>query len=113
MKEIKAIIDPNYLYPVMEALHNLAHFSGVTVSDAQGQGRGRGEGGRHVSYGDPLAFAKKIKLEIFCVDAICDQLVQAIRKAAHHGTSGHGIITVVDLDRVVRISTGQEQEAAV
>jgi nitrogen regulatory protein P-II 1 len=113
MKEIKAIIDTGFLYQVMEALHALPHFPGATISDAQGQGRGRGEGGKHVSYGDPLSFRKKIKLEICCADAAVDQYVSAIHKAAHHGRAGHGIIMVRDLTRVLRISTGQEQDEAV
>lgn len=45
MKEIKAIIQPHMLTRVMDALHALPHFPGVTVSDCQGQGRGRGAGG--------------------------------------------------------------------
>jgi nitrogen regulatory protein P-II 1 len=113
MKEIKAIIDPEFLYQVMEALHSLPHFPGATISDAQGQGRGRGEGGMHVSYGDPLSFKKKVKIEIFCSDKAADSCVDAIRKVSHSGKSGHGIVLISDLDRVVRISTGQEQDEAV
>ena len=113
MKEVKAIIDPGLLWHVMSALHGLPHFPGVTVSDAQGQGRGLGEGGRYISTGNALAFSKKVKLEILCSDLLCDQIVATIRNAAHVGQLGHGIVMVVDLDRVVRISTGQEQNEAV
>ena len=48
MKEIKAIIQPHVLTRVMEALHSLPHFPGVTVNDCQGQGRGRGSGGSYL-----------------------------------------------------------------
>jgi nitrogen regulatory protein P-II 1 len=113
MKEIKAVIDPGFLYHVMEALHSLPHFPGATISDAQGQGRGLGEGGKHISYGDALSFKKKVIIEIFCSDTLADQCVQAIRTAAHTGKAGHGIIVVSELMRVIRISTGQEQEEAV
>lgn len=113
MKEIKAIIDPTMLSSVMTALHKLAHFPGVTVSDAQGQGRGEGPGGKYVPHGPSWAFSKKIKLEIFCSDAQCDELVNTIRHHSRQGAAAHGIIMVVDLDRVIRTRTGQEQDDAV
>lgn len=113
MKEIRAIIDPALLYRVIEALHRMPHFPGTTVCDAQGQDRGHGAGGRHVSYGDTLSFTKKIKLEIYCSDAMCDELVEVIRKSARIGDTGHGLIVVADLQRVIRIRSGQEQDAAV
>jgi nitrogen regulatory protein P-II 1 len=113
MKEIKAIIDPSFIYQVMEALHALRRFPGVTISDAQGQGRGEGEGGKYISYGDPLSFKKKIKLELFCSDEECDEYVEVILKASHSATSGKGIIQVTPLDRVVRISSGQRDDEAV
>jgi nitrogen regulatory protein P-II 1 len=113
MKEIKAIIDPSFIYHVMEALHALPRFPGVTLSDVQGQGRGEGEGGKHISYGDPLSFKKKIRLEILCADEECDQYVQTILKSSHSASSGKGIIRVSSIDRVIRISSGQEGDAAV
>jgi nitrogen regulatory protein P-II 1 len=113
MKEIKAIIDPRFIYQVMEALHKLDHFPGVTISDAQGQGRGEGKGGKHVSLGDPLSFKRTIKLEIFCSDQDCDKYVKAILEASHSATAGRGIIQVTPLDRVIRISTGQKDNEAV
>ena len=112
MKEIKAIIQPHTLGTVMAALHEVPHFPGVTVSDCQGQGRGRGAGGRFVPTDENIFFGKRVKLEIFCDDAICDQLVSLIQKNSHTGNPGDGIIMVVDLDRVVRVRTGQEQSEA-
>jgi nitrogen regulatory protein P-II 1 len=113
MKEIKAIIDPRFIYQVMAALHALPRFPGVTISDAQGQGRGVGEDGKHISYGDPLLFQKKIKLELFCSDDECDQYVNVILKASQSATTRKGIIRVTHLERVVRISTGEEGDDAV
>lgn len=112
MKEIKAIIDPEMLSRVMRALHALPHFPGITISDAQGQGRGEGEGGKFISHGASWAFAKKVKLEIYCTDQQCDSLVNLIRDVGHEGQLGHGIIAVSDLQRVVRMVGGQEQDAA-
>ena len=113
MKEIKAIIQPHMLSRVMDALHELPHFPGVTVSGCQGQGRGRGAGGGYVPTEEGIYFVKKTKLELCCSDDICDELVKTIRLAAHSGNPGDGIITITDPERVVRIRSGQEQDQAV
>lgn len=113
MKEIKAIIQPHVLTRVMEALHSMPHFPGITVNDCQGQGRGRGRGGSYLPNEETIFFSKKSKLEIFCADALCDQIVQAIQRAAHTGNPGDGVVMVANLDRVVRIRTDEEQDEAV
>jgi nitrogen regulatory protein P-II 1 len=113
MKEIKAIIQPHMLPRVMDALHALPHFPGATVSDCQGQGRGRGQGGQFEATHETIFFVKKVKLEVFCADAITDEIVDVIQRAAHTGNPGDGVILVTDLPRVVRIRTGQEKEEAV
>ena len=113
MKEIKAIIQPHVLSRVMDALHEVPHFPGATVSDCQGQGRGRGKGGHYEPAEDTIFYAKKVRLEIFCTDDICDALVAVIQKAAHTGRPGDGLIVVIDVQRVMRIRTGQEQDSAV
>ena len=113
MKEIKAIIQPHMLGKVMQALHALPHFPGVTVSDCQGQGRGRGEGGQFEATQESVFFAKKLKLEMFCADAISNELVGVIQRAAHTGNPGDGVIMVADLMRVVRVRSGDEQDEAV
>ncbi len=113
MKEIKALIRPHMLLKVMEALHALAHFPGVTVSDCQGQGRGRGMGGRFEATEETIYFSKMTKLELFCADEVCDGIVDAMRKAAHTGLADDGLIAVMDLARVISIRTGEEQEKAV
>jgi nitrogen regulatory protein P-II 1 len=113
MKEIKAIIQPHMLHKVMDALHAVPHFPGVTISDCQGQGRGRGKGGHFEPSNETIFLAKKTKLEILCADALCDELVEIIGINAHTGNPGDGIIVVVDLSRAVRVRTGQEQDEAV
>lgn len=113
MKEIKAIIQPHMLAKVMDALHALPHFPGLTVSDCQGQGRGGGKGGRYEPDETTIYFSKKTKLEMFCSDEACDDLVKVIKAAAHTGNPGDGIIMVAELPRVVRLRTGEEQDRAV
>ncbi len=113
MKEIKAIIRPHMLSKVMESLHALPNFPGVTVSDCEGQGRGRGMDGRYEATEETIYFAKMTKLELFCADDICDQIVDTIRKTAHTGSSDDGLIAIIDLSRILSIRTGNEQEQAI
>ncbi len=108
MKEIKAIIQPHMVEKVTDALHDLPHFPGVTVSRCQGQGGGRGSGGHYEATEESIFMANVVKLEIVCSDAKCDELVEVIRKAAHTGNPGDGIITVTDLPRVIRVRTGED-----
>ena len=113
MKEIKAIIRPHMLPRVMDALHALPHFPGVTISDCQGQGRGRGSGARYEPSEETIYFAKMIKLELFCSDETCNALVEKIRDTASTGLADDGLIAIIDLSRVVSVRTGEEQEKAV
>lgn len=112
MKEIRAILQPHALDRVMTALRNLDHFPGVTVSDCQGQGRGRGDHGKFLADEETIFFTKRMKIEIFCADAQCGAIVEVIRRAAHTGNPGDGLILVSDLDRVVRVRTGEEKDEA-
>ena len=113
MKEIKAIIQPHMLDKVMDALHALPHFPGISVSDCRAQGRGRGRGGRYEATEETIHLARMTKLELFCSDDICEDIVAAIRQAAHTGSPEDGLIVMIDLARVVSICTGDEQEQAV
>ena len=113
MKEVKAIIQPHVLDKVMQSLHELPHFTGATVSPCEGQSRGRGAGGHYEPTEETIFFEKKVKLELFCSDAQCDEVENVIRAAAHTGNPEDGVIIVADLDRVVRVRTGEEQNEAV
>ncbi len=113
MKEIKAIVQQHMFGKVMDALHALPHFPGLTISDCRGQGRGRGAGGHYVATEESIDLVKMVRLELFCADALCDELVRVIQKVAHTGNPGDGVVMVADLGCVVRIRTGQEQDEAV
>ena len=113
MKEIKAIIQPHMLGNVVRALHALPHFPGLTITEARGQGRGRGAGGSFKVTEEDIDYHRKIVLEIVCSEAIVSSLTETIRMAAHTGRPGDGIITVGNLDNVVRIRTNETQEQAV
>jgi nitrogen regulatory protein P-II 1 len=113
MKEIKAVIQPHMLSKVMRALHELPHFPGVTVTPVRGQGRGRGAGGAFKVTEDGIDYHNKVMLDVYCSPANAREIAEAIRKAAHTGLEGDGLIVVADVERVVRIRTGDTQDHAV
>ncbi|MDO8539661.1 MAG: P-II family nitrogen regulator [Opitutaceae bacterium] len=114
MKEITAIIQPHTLSHVVEALHALPHFPGLTVFDnVHGQGRGRGAGGAFLLTEHNINFHKKVLLLIACDDALADAVVVAIAAHARTGNTGDGIIVVKDATRVIRIRTGETAGQAV
>src|SRR5215207_3743100 len=108
MKEIRAIIQPHMLRRVIEALHELPHFPGCTVSDTFGQGRGRGAGGEFISDMEDLFFHKKKLLTVFAASEAAEHITKVIQTAAHTGNPGDGLIVVSDVDRVIRIRSGEQ-----
>ena len=55
----------------------------------------------------------KTKLEIVVNDDLCDAAIEAITKAARTGKIGDGKIFVFDVERVIRVRTGEKDEAAI
>jgi nitrogen regulatory protein P-II 1 len=109
MKEIKAIVQS---FMVEEILHRLEALSvpGLTLSEVQGWGRTRAEGARETVQEAGHAFARKVKMEIVVSAAQAPPIVDAIAAAARTGRPGDGKIFVSEVERVVRIRTGEEDE---
>src|SRR5215211_5495869 len=112
MKQIKAIIQDHRLSAVVNALHELTHFPGITIMDVYGQGRGRGQGGAYQPAEDQLFYHRGKVIEMVAADELAPDIVEAIRKAAHTGNAGDGVISVADIALTVRIRTGEKQEEA-
>tara|TARA_B100000579_G_scaffold360313_1_gene317508 strand:+ start:268 stop:609 length:342 start_codon:yes stop_codon:yes gene_type:complete len=113
MKKIEAIIKPFKLSLVKEALHEVG-ISGMTVSDVKGFGRQRGSSGgieSEESYDDE--FLVKMKLEVIVEDVDADTVTEAIKKAAYSGKIGDGKIFIYNIDKVIRIRTGEKDSDAV
>jgi nitrogen regulatory protein P-II 1 len=112
MKKIEAIIKPFKLDDVVEALSEIG-VEGVSVSEIRGFGRQKGRTEIYKGAEYVVDFLPKTKLEIVVNDALADQVVDAIVRAAHTGKIGDGKIFVYDVERVVRIRTGEKDEDAV
>ncbi len=106
MKMVTAIIKPFKLDDVREALSEV-NVTGVTVSEVKGFGRQKGHTELYRGAEYVVDFLPKIKLEVAVTSDQCDRVVEAIQSAANTGKIGDGKIFVHDLDRVIRIRTGE------
>ncbi|CAH2600879.1 nitrogen regulator GlnK [Rhodovastum atsumiense] len=106
MKLIMAIIKPFKLDDVREALTPLG-VQGLTVSEVKGFGRQKGQTEIYRGAEYHVNFLPKVKIEVVVPDELAEQVTEAIVKAAHTGKIGDGKIFVVDVDRAVRIRTGE------
>ena len=106
VKKIEAIIKPIKLDEVKEALTD-AGVSGITVTEAKGFGRQKGHTELYRGAEYVVDFLPKIKLEVAVADDQMERAVEAIMHAANTNKIGDGKIFVYQLDRVVRIRTGE------
>ncbi len=111
MKLITAIIKPFKLDDVREALSEVG-VSGVTVTEVKGFGRQKGHTELYRGAEYVVDFLPKAKIEVAVGEALVDQAVEAITKAANTGKIGDGKIFVTTLEQVVRIRTGETGDEA-
>jgi nitrogen regulatory protein P-II 1 len=112
MKKIEAIIKPFKLEEVKDALGEIG-IEGMTVSEVKGFGRQKGHTEIYRGSEYTVDFLPKIKLEIVVADAVVDNAVAVIVKAAKTGKIGDGKVFVSTVEEAVRIRTEEKGEAAV
>ncbi|HHT9126922.1 MAG TPA: P-II family nitrogen regulator [Candidatus Brocadiia bacterium] len=112
MKKIEAIIRPEKVNIVKEALEELG-YPGMTVTEVKGHGIQKGVTEMWRGRVFKVDLLSKIKMEIVVTDADVDRLVQAIAKEAKTGNIGDGKIFVSPIEDVLRIRTGETGEKAV
>ncbi len=112
MKLITAVIRPEMLGPVKEALFAVG-VTGITISKVSGHGGEKEiiEQVRGSSY--VVEFHEKVQLTIAVSESFVDKTIEAIVRAARTGQVGDGKIFVQPIERAVRIRTGEEDSAAV
>jgi len=111
MKMVTAIIKPFKLDEVREALAEVG-VTGITVTEVKGFGRQKGHTELYRGAEYVVDFLPKIKLEIAVPDDQTARVLEAIGKAAGTGKIGDGKLFVYDLERVVRIRTGEVDQDA-
>ena len=112
MKKVEAIIRHFKLEDVKDALTK-AGVQGMTVSEVRGFGRQRGHKEVYRGAEYTVDFVPKVKIEAVVDDAVADAVVAAIVDAARTGKVGDGKIFVSDLQKVVRIRTGESGHDAI
>ena len=106
IKLVTAIIKPHMLDSVKDGLKG-AGVQGLTVTEVRGFGRqgGHSETYRGAEY--TVDFLPKLKLEVLCGAGDTEKVMEIIRASAHTGKIGDGKIWVVDVERLMRIRTGE------
>jgi len=112
MRKIDAIIKPFKLDEVREALNEIG-VSGVTITEVKGFGRQKGHTELYRGAEYVVDFLPKVKIEIVVVEKLVDSTIETIVKAARTGKIGDGKIFVTQVEQVVRVRTGELNEAAI
>jgi nitrogen regulatory protein P-II 1 len=112
MKKVEAIIKPFKLDDVRESLAEIG-ITGMTVSEVKGFGRQKGHTELYRGAEYMVDFLPKVKIELVIQDELLDQALDVIVATAKTGKIGDGKIFVTDIERVIRIRTGEENEEAV
>ncbi len=112
MKKIEAIIKPFKLEEVKDALASI-EITGMTVNEVKGYGRQQGHSELYRGAEYVVDFLPKIKLEVVVADENVDKVISTIVEAAKTGKIGDGKIFVTNVEKVVRIRTGEQDEDAV
>ena len=106
MKLVTAIVKPFKSDNVREALSEIG-ISGMTLTEVKGFGRQKGHTELYRGAEYVIDFLPKAKIEVAVEDAIVDQVIEAICKAANTGQIGDGKIFVSNLEQTIRIRTGE------
>jgi nitrogen regulatory protein P-II 1 len=112
MKLITSIIKPFKLDEVREALAEIG-VTGLTVTEVKGFGRQKGHTELYRGAEYVVDFLPKVKIEAVVSDDRLEAALDAITKSAHTGKIGDGKIFVTAVEQVIRIRTGETDEAAI
>ena len=111
MKLVIAVIKPFKLEEVRDALMALG-VQGMTVTEVKGYGRQKGHTEIYRGAEYAVNFLPKLRLETAVADELVDKVMDAITRAAKTGQIGDGKIFVTDVERALRIRTGETDNNA-
>ena len=112
MKKIEAMIKPFKLDDVRESISDIG-ISGMTITEVRGFGRQKGHTELYRGAEYMVDFLPKVKLEVVVPDELVEQCIEAIIETAQTGKIGDGKIFVYNVERAIRIRTGEENEEAI
>jgi nitrogen regulatory protein P-II 1 len=111
MKKIEAIIRPERLDPVKEALLGIG-VEGMTICEVRGHGRQKGHTETYRGAEYTVDLLPKVKLEMVVPDARAEQVMEVLSAAARSGKIGDGKIFVSSIEEALRIRNGDRGENA-
>ena len=106
MKLIKAIIRPNKVDDIKDALDKL-HVSGMTVTEVRGHGRQKGHTAVYRGKEYNVSLLPKMQIEVVVAENLLDSVVQAVIAAARTGEIGDGRVFVLPVEMNYHIRTGE------
>ena len=112
IKLVTAIIKPHVLDAVKDSLKS-AGVQGMTVTEVKGFGRQKGHTELYRGAEYVVDFLPKVKIEVVVANNQVESAIDAIVRSARTGKIGDGKIFVTSVEHVVRIRTGETNEAAV
>jgi nitrogen regulatory protein P-II 1 len=112
MKRVEAVIKPFKLEDVKDALAEIG-IDGMTVSEVKGYGRQKGHSELYRGAEYVVDFLPKIKMEMVVDDKDVEQVTATIVEAARTGKIGDGKIFVSDIEKIIRIRTGETDTEAI
>lgn len=112
MKLVVAVVKPHKLDDVKTALENIG-IQGMTITEVQGFGRQRGHAEVYRGAEYKIDFVPKVKIEVLVESGQVDKIIDLIAGAARTGKIGDGKVWSFDLDRLMRIRTGELGDDAV
>jgi nitrogen regulatory protein P-II 1 len=112
VKLVIGIVRPEKANDVLEALYR-AEVRGVSISRVQGHGGELDSVQTYRGTTVKMGLADKVRFEIAVSDPFVEPTIDALREGALTGEVGDGKIFVLPVERVVRIRTGEADDAAV
>ena len=107
MKLVKAIIRPNKVDEVKDALERL-NISGMTVTEVRGHGKQKGHTAVYRGKEYNVSLLPKMEIELVVQDSIVEDAIKAIVQAARTGEIGDGRVFVLPVEQTYRIRTGEQ-----
>jgi nitrogen regulatory protein PII len=108
MKLLKAIIRPNKVDDVKDALSKL-NLSGMTVTEVRGHGKQKGHTAVYRGKEYNVSLLPKMQVEVVVADSVAEEAIRAIVDAARTGEIGDGRVFVLPVEQSYRIRTGEQE----
>ena len=109
---VTAVLKPHRLQEVTDSLKDI-DIGGITVTEVQGFGRQRGHTEVYRGSEYKVDYVPKVRVDVVCDAADADKIAEVIAESARTGKIGDGKIWITEVDRLIRIRTGERDADAI